>query len=875
MYGWLDQALQGGAQVVTANRRLARLLAARFNDKQMADGRTAWLRPEIYDWSTWLSVLGDSAGPSIEGIVRINTHQSRILWENCLSVELSNPDANIGALVRLAREARVRLVDWQVPLSSVGEYARSDDERFFANALNAYVRLLERNAWVDDAGYSQRILEQVSAGWLQPAKRMVMVGFTSPSSLFDSMVDALRRRGCEVAFATTDANTENTGRPHFVEFLDEAQEYRAAGAWAREVLERGEKTQVAIVVSGLESKATRVGNLIREGFMPGWQLSPAVGAGSVNVSYGQPLSDYPVIATALLLLRWISGEALSAAEVGILLRSRMTGDRTFGESVTAADYGKQADESRIRTELRLREMADRNWTLDLFARGFEDTDHADAVSVWIADLKQACEMLIEGSRPDAIAESIDEALALAGWPGEASMSSRDFQVLNRWRELLNDFVRLSLVQATFTPSQAIARLTTMAHETVFQPETEAALVNVLGALEASGSEFDHLWVAGLTSKHWPPPARPLSLVSTRLQREYGMPDSTPSNTSDYAKRSLSALLASSEQVMLSFSRFEQDAEQTPSPILPDVASIDATGLDPGWYACHLVDPSQSRSVADDPAPPIRPGDTVWGGAATLDRQSYSPFSAFAFGRLGLRYLARFSPALQPVLRGNLIHDALRRLYRVHDDQASLAALSDDARSEQINDAVRLAMAAEFRLADDVLRQVLRFEEQRIRVLLSGVIDHDLARPAFSVASIEEACEFNFKSLSLRLKADRIDRLAGGRHLILDYKTGDAKKLLTNKEPNSFQLILYSLAYGGDVAALGLYNVDSRLTAINGAGQTLDDREDWDKDLAAWSAVALAHLERMIEGDLRVNAFQPLRDSRQTALLSRVAELKRD
>lgn len=164
------------------------------------------------------------------------------------------------------------------------------------------------------------------------------------------------------------------------------------------------------------------------------------------------------------------------------------------------------------------------------------------------------------------------------------------------------------------------------------------------------------------------------------------------------------------------------------------------------------------------------------------------------------------------------------------------------------------------------------------LLLNRVVDYDLSRAAFSVDSVEQEAKFRLGALTLKLKADRIDRLDGGGYMILDYKTGAEKKLLTSNEPNSYQLILYGLAFGHDgrdVTALGLYNVDSRVVGINGAGQTLDDRDSFGKDMAAWSAVALAHLERLIDGDLRINAFQDLRDSRKTALLSRVAELRRD
>jgi inactivated superfamily I helicase len=51
-------------------------------------------------------------------------------------------------------------------------------------------------------------------------------------------------------------------------------------------------------------------------------------------------------------------------------------------------------------------------------------------------------------------------------------------------------------------------VTSLARERVFQPETPAVPIQILGPLEADHLEFDHLWVLGLTDEAWPRMARP-------------------------------------------------------------------------------------------------------------------------------------------------------------------------------------------------------------------------------------------------------------------------------------------------------------------------------------------------------------------------------
>ena len=53
MYGWLPEDCDEASQVVTASRRLARVLTAEYNSRQAANGKTAWLTPVIVAWPDW------------------------------------------------------------------------------------------------------------------------------------------------------------------------------------------------------------------------------------------------------------------------------------------------------------------------------------------------------------------------------------------------------------------------------------------------------------------------------------------------------------------------------------------------------------------------------------------------------------------------------------------------------------------------------------------------------------------------------------------------------------------------------------------------------------------------------------------------------
>ena len=56
MYEWLSDALQGPATVITANRRLARVLQQEYARRQVELEIDAWETPAILAWQDWLAV---------------------------------------------------------------------------------------------------------------------------------------------------------------------------------------------------------------------------------------------------------------------------------------------------------------------------------------------------------------------------------------------------------------------------------------------------------------------------------------------------------------------------------------------------------------------------------------------------------------------------------------------------------------------------------------------------------------------------------------------------------------------------------------------------------------------------------------------------
>ena len=859
MYDWLAAALQDNGTVITANRRLARVLQEEFAGQQLAAGALAWRSPAILSFTDWLDVMLDMASEQQQLPTRLNQHHSTLLWERCLRVELPDGATGIGNLVRLARDTWQTLADWQVGIRDVARFAGSDDQWTFASAAGRYLAILEGERWVDDAGLTALLLELMESRRIEPSGRFTFAGFDRNRPAHEALRASLADSGCEVQDAP-EANTATQCSLHVCESTD--AEYRSAGAWARAQLERNPESKVAIVAGDLSRDAERIGGLVREGLMPGYRLSTDVPAGALNVSYGRRLGAYPLVSIGLLWLRWLVRD-LRAADVGQLLRSPLLG--------VAETSG------RARLELHVRGLPDRDWAPSMITAALHGRDETPDSVDWlkrVAELTKLRRELPPSATPAEWAMQFDAVLRNAGWPGEASLSSADFQLVNRWRDLLNDLARIDLVSPRLSLQAALNQLESMAAESVFQPEAEKTRIHLLGTLEASGHEFDAIWLAGMTASNWPPGRRATPLVSRRLQEERNMPDAVPADTVAYARRLLRHLYGSAPNVVCSYAEFDDDAEQTPSTLLDDFPVVDGdTPSDPGWHAARLVQPDKLL-IAEDPVPPINGEERLTGGASTIQAQLSDPITAFIGGRLGVRVLDVQANGLPPLLRGNLIHDALYKLYF---DLPTRDAISTwDDLGARVETAVEFAFARHERHTDGVLRALLAMERTRVADLVQQFVALDVERTPFTVASVERKAELREAGVKVKLRIDRIDRVGDAGFAVIDYKTGAEKKFLNReREPVEYQLVAYACAIEEPVVALALANVDSRIVGFHGAGEGFDDSESWDDELAMWCAAVRSACAQIAAGDVRIDGRQSAADARPLNLLSRFTELRNE
>lgn len=868
----LKDHIAAGGLVLTANRRLARSVLAAWGQHCQRQGARVWPQPPVYaldDWFTecWQQLLDSGYSPALTGGM-VNTHGECWLWQQVIAADSGAPGGDPAAFAELARAAWHLLERWRVPLRQL-EYSHHDGCRHLLRWLDGYRKALAQRSLIG----RERALGLVSQGFREgvlPAPRAIrLVGFQTLPPLYR---DILAATGVPVDEHTAPPSNQTTARAASVD--DEDSELLAAARWAKVQLEATPDARIGVVVPNLTSNRTRVERVFRDQLTPAHCLPGSGPPGpAFNISAGISLARTPLVASALDLL------ALRAPEHPLPYYCGLLTDPFWGN----ADSELTA---RSRAEVLLREWGKAAPSTADFRQQVQSAVSAANKSSRDGDTRDVLVSGDCGMRLQQFNESLrrepakallrdwgplfSAQLQILGWPGGRTLDSNEYQQWQHWGDLLDQFAALSAVVGPVAPAQALAQLRQMAAATIFQPQTADAPVQVLGLLEAVGLRFDRLWVAGMDTSRWPQPPSPHPLLPVALQRHYGMPRSSAEQELRLAEALFENLRSSAAEVIFSHARRDGDGERLPSVLIRDlppwsepVENTAGQGQISQPLIIDLVGSAQLERVPIGPAPPMALTGTVFGGGSGVLRdQAGCPFNAFAIWRLGATPLEEPAFGLSAADRGTLVHRCLELLWSRLQTQAALLQLDKQTSAALIADIVADALRPWQRDRPDLFGpRFVRIESARLHALLSTWLDIDRGRNDFTVLAPEQAVTVDIAGLKLSLRIDRIDQLADGSLVLIDYKTGATKpRVWAGERPEEPQLPLYALSQQAPVAALCLARLSGRAGVdLCGTGRdtnlvpglvapaTLDLPESWPATLAHWRRVLEQLAREFLDG----------------------------
>jgi probable DNA repair protein len=813
----LAEGHAAGISVVTPNNRLAQALRAEFDDFQVNKKLPVWEDADILPLDSWIARLYQEALYSDLALPQLLAPaQEQALWEEILA------DSGLLAVPQAASDCR-RAWElahrWRIA-GALGSFPGNEDAKAFIRWSRDYVRRCEK-AGCTDAARLPDVLAKETA--LRKPKLLVAYAF-------DALPPQTREffEGFEIAACSPKARKGIAGK---VSFPSPREELEAAAQWARSKLEAGTRP-IGVVVPELKLRRKEVVRVFSCTLRPDFNLPHSEHRTlPFNVSLGAPLAEYPLVHAALSLLELATGE-VPFEQASRVVRSPFVG---------GADAEMSA---RALLDAALRKKSPARVSLGKLVGLVQDCPQ----------LRRRLEAMfalprLDAATPQQWGRHFTRLLDAAGFPGR-TLDSDEFQARAKFEQVLAEFAGLESVLERLPIGKAIGKLAYLCRETVFQSENAGAPIQVLGALESAGQEFDALWVSGLTDEGWPLHASPNPFIPPALQRNAGIPEASPETALEKAKVITAGWLSAATEIVVSHPERDGDRKLIPSPLILAVPVQDSTEtIRLSSYQKILFEKRRIRKTPDGKAPPLAT-KTPKGGTRILLDQSACPFRAFATHRLGARSLEEPIDGLDAMARGSLLHDLMKALWT---ELKGSDGLQGDC-GPAIERAARAAVEGA-KLQEPLAAR----ERKRLARLARDWLEIEKERSPFKVKATEEKIPLRVAGLQLDGRIDRLDELGSGGHAVIDYKTGRPEVAhWMGERPEDPQLPLYALAVSGEVSAVAFAKLKTGEMRFVGYARDADVLpkaqvpKNWPGLIATWRGTIEALGAGFAAGDARVD-----------------------
>jgi probable DNA repair protein len=784
----LIAAANAAQTILVPNAELAAALIDAVERAQVAAGRRIWATPRIRDFRGWLRErhaerqLQDASLPRV-----LSDIEERELWRSViLDSDAGQAFLEPAGAARAARRARRAMADYGIPATALADYATEES-----------LALLNWNRRFDERCRDLRCIapDQLLGRTRAESKRLVWID--SPMWL------PVARRWLESNGTATLAPEAVAGStpPRRLRATAPAAELAAIAEWARAHLDSEPGFRAWICVPDLALRRAEVQDALDAELAPQrFSLADRETAGIHALAGGTALADYAPVRAALNALSATVGrpsfeefsallrmpelqpsfaEAAAAARLDLALRSRGPSEAGLDEWMRlAADVARDELIGPVTALRRLREF------LHALEAGRADHSFSRWVSIWVT------------------------AFERGPWADRHRWSSTEFQSAERFRELLAALATADALLGARSAASAARLLGRAARDTAFQPQTGVPPIWVSGQVMDPWLAYDGLWVAGCSEDRWPPPLDPIPLLPVRLQREHGVIAAGVESQLQFARNLQQRWQWRARSSVFSCADPGDGRSTAMSPLLPAGRAPDlaAPPTQPHWRALAGRAP-RLESLTDEQAPAFAAPERTR-GVATLRAQSQCAFRGFAETRLRTGTLMRPVPGFNPRERGDMLHHALETLWSELRTSARLEHMAPALREVLVRGSVERAIARQCARRDPGGRWRQR-ELPRMAALLDTWLRTELLREPFEVEGLEQGERTaRYGGLEFSVRIDRVDRLADGGRVLIDYKTGAAAADWRGDRPENPQLPIYALLQPESLVAVAYGRVNA-------------------------------------------------------------------
>ena len=796
IYTKLFKEVDNTTMIVTSTNRLANAILYDWLKFKTTTKTNPVIRKFVFSLKSWVQdlwyqqlLINDKSLPLI-----ISDNEAILL----ISEILRKKSKNFLYINQQAKEilsAWQLLCQWKLNLSHLVPYLNNLNTRYFFSCIDLFKSKCQKNNWIDNSQtltFLSRNINLIAINNRFNVQKIYFMGFDVIPPDLEFFIDQLSLLGIQTLLWRPSKNTNNIVK--FSLYSDKTHELITVANLAKKLSVKYPEKKIGIIVPDLQNRFLDIQNIFDKFFLQkNYHKNPLIDNSKRNykISGGRPLIEIPIV---FQLLQWLMLPYIN----------------TFGEllEMFVTPYIKGAIEfSSLRKKLsfHIKKIFYDHINIKELINNKYFQKYSD---LELKEIILENKNILKGKHSvKTFISSIKRKITLLGWPGQVELSSLEYQALEKFYQVINSLSLFERLNYKMTEKLWLFELKKLAQIQLFQSKSNPNTnIHILGLLESTDLNFDHLFIIGMDAKSWPGKTKLNIYLPYQIQKKYDMPHSSIKKELDFAKKMTIHLLSQATNIHFSYADIdENNQKQIPSSLLSayklekisnhffanDVTSVN-----------HITINNQLNKINNEEKLKISYGVSIFKNMAEC------PYRAALIHRLNLpsNKNHQYKKIFDIREKGKIIHHILEYAWYNIKNLHQLQSMSISS----LENLVMLSVDRALKINKNYLENVPIFmqivEKKRLQSLVKKWLLFESKRTMnFSVKALEKNIKFHLLGIEISLRIDRIDRLDNGKILIIDYKSSEnfiCKKWINEpiKEP---QLPLYAIAENADAIAVGL------------------------------------------------------------------------
>lgn len=815
--------------VVTPRRRLARQIQDEFYNEIKS---ASVYNPSIMTIGDWIA---KESSPLLlqSNKLLINSVQTSILWEEALG-RLSNRDiTQVDVFSREGKTLKQDLVAqaqdaWRkIHLFLIEKkkqnFSQDRIASFFYEWSNAYSNICVERNLCDEFMLAELLKGAIIRKELQPAASL-WVGFVNVYPAYEKIYDRIRKQSpdkiarMDKAFVMDESTTPSEqwdGNIILREYENEKDELSSLTQAVKQAHLENKNNLIGVVIPGMENNWHEIRQVFLNAFADEIQSSPTSRAESMDrpdlpfdMSWGEELSDYPLIGDMLRLLQLNKHRMPPASFIDLFSTPYISGSEQEADA-RAGINSKLCKLNETSTSISVEELTKVRNLTSIKAH----TSAALFLNTPLLQKRLGRYFAVKGAfddraSPHKWASVFSEQLEALGW-GDIEWSRMERQLWDKWLDITDELYRAGNVVDKMTRGEALDFVVKSCTR-IFQPSPPRTKIRILGMQESEGLQFDKLFACHMNSSCLPQP-RTNFFIPFELAKVAGLVGGD--SYIEYQHAMIDNLCSAAPEVYLSFATLADDEDKLCHPMLEHLPCKQIPMV---WQELEPAKLSYER-LEDYIAPEVEEQERLRQIVGIIKSHSSCPFQSFMAHRVNPNKVDEPLEELSSLERGVIFHNTMRHFWDEVRSQSKLRAMDEKEEKKLVASCVGNALRdsrSVFLKADEMM---LALEKKLLTELAIKLLEFEKSREQeFEVVELEKESKFVIGEREFSLKIDRIDNIKSlpgdSNNVLIDYKLGN--KLYTEKDmlgarPAEPQLLIYSMLprLVNDLCSLGFISIN--------------------------------------------------------------------